>query len=154
MLKIKPFKQTKGYCGPASLKMLLSYYGIDKSEDYLAKLVGASRETGCGEDGLMDAGKKLGFKAYSKVESSIEELKELIEKGIPVMVAWFSPEENGHYSLVIGFEKNKIVMNDPHFGKEIKMDIKQFLIRWFDFDNYPIKDCSELGIRRIIVIQK
>ena len=32
MLKIKPFQETlnAGMCGPASLKILLSYYGVKK----------------------------------------------------------------------------------------------------------------------------
>jgi hypothetical protein len=34
MLKIKPFQETLGasICGPASLRIVLSYYGEEKSE--------------------------------------------------------------------------------------------------------------------------
>ena len=40
LLAVKPFQETLnvGYCGPAILKMVLQYYGIDKSEKELAKL--------------------------------------------------------------------------------------------------------------------
>ena len=154
MIEVKPYKQSKGYCGPSSLRIVLSHYGITKSENYLAKLVGASREKGCGEKGLLKAAKKLGFKGYWKDKSSINELKRLVKKDIPVIVNWFSPEENGHYSVIIGFEKNKIIMVDPHFGRRKKISIKQFLIRWFDFDDYPAKNKSNLFLRRIIVIYK
>lgn len=46
-LHIELFKQTEGFCGPASLKMVLAYYGTEKTEDELADLMGATREYGC-----------------------------------------------------------------------------------------------------------
>jgi len=36
MLKVKPFRQTVGYCGPATLKMVLDYWGVNKTEKELA----------------------------------------------------------------------------------------------------------------------
>jgi len=41
-IKIQPFQEklNMGYCGPASLKMVLDYYGIEKTEDELASLMG------------------------------------------------------------------------------------------------------------------
>lgn len=33
-------------CGPASLKIVLDYYGIDKSEAELAKLCGVTKKLG------------------------------------------------------------------------------------------------------------
>ncbi|MFH1637788.1 MAG: cysteine peptidase family C39 domain-containing protein [Candidatus Woesearchaeota archaeon] len=44
MLKIKPFRQKSGFCGPASLKIVLKYYGIRKREKELAKLCGCLAE--------------------------------------------------------------------------------------------------------------
>lgn len=154
MIKVKSYKQSKGYCGPTSLRIVLSHHGISKSEKYLAKLIGASREKGCDEKGLLKAAKEFGFKGYWKEKSSINELKKLVKKEIPVIVNWFSPEQDGHYSVVIGFEKNKIIMVDPHFGEIRKMRIDQFLVRWFDFEIYPAKNRSELFLRRIIVIHR
>jgi hypothetical protein len=52
--------------------------------------------------------KKLGLDAYIKENSSIEELKGLVDKDIPVIVAWHSPEEGGHYSIVVGFKDDSI----------------------------------------------
>lgn len=154
MIKVKPFKQSKGYCGPVSLKILLSHYGINKSESHLAKLTNTSRSKGCYASGLVKAGKKLGFKAYYKDNCSISDLKKLTKQNIPVIVDWFSPEEGGHYSVVVGFEKNKIILVDPHFGKKRKIKIDKFLSRWFDFENDPPKGKSDLILRRIVVIYK
>ena len=59
MIKLKLFKQSKGYCGPASLKMVLSAYKINKSESYLAKLTKTSRTEGCYEKEILRAAKNL-----------------------------------------------------------------------------------------------
>lgn len=156
MIKAKPFKQSKGYCGPASLKIILSYYGIDKSEKYLAKLTNTSRSKGCYGKELVKAGKKLGFKSYYKDNCSINDLKKLIKQNIPVIIDWFSPdpEEGGHYSIVVGFERQKIILIDPYFGKKKKIRTDKFLSRWFDFENDPPKGKSDLNLRRMIVIHQ
>jgi len=147
MIKIKLCKQSRGYCGPASLKMVLSAYGINKSESYLAKLTKASRVKGCSEENIVKSGKRYGLKGYVKQHSSINELKKLIKRGIPVIVDWLSPEEGGHYSVVVGFEKNKIILADPHFGKLKKHSIKWFKGRWYD--SYEGKKI----IREIVVLR-
>jgi ABC-type bacteriocin/lantibiotic exporter with double-glycine peptidase domain len=148
MIKFKLFKQSEGYCGPASLRMVLSAYGINKSEDYLAKLTKATRKKGCSEKNIVKAAKKLGFKGSVKQKSTIKELKRLVKKGIPTIVGWTSPEEGGHYSVVAGFEKNKILLADPHFGKIKKHDIRWFEERWGEIVN------KKRLFQEIIVIQK
>ncbi|MBU0648711.1 C39 family peptidase [Patescibacteria group bacterium] len=150
MIGLKPFKQSKGYCGPASLKMVLSAYGINKSENYLAKLTKSSRRKGCDEKNILKAAEKLGFRGYVKQNSSIKELRNLVKKGIPVIVDWFSPEEAGHYSIVVGFEKDKIILADPHFGKIKKHKIKWFKERWFDL---PFRPKGPV-LKEIIVIHR
>ena len=137
MIKLKPFKQSKGYCGPASLKMVLSAYGIDKSENYLAITTKSSRNRGCDEENMVKAAKEFGFKGYVKQNSSIKEVKKLVNNGIPVIVNWFSPEEAGHFSVVVGFDKDKIIIADPHFGELKKHKIEWFEERWFDIPFHP-----------------
>ncbi|MBT4805579.1 hypothetical protein HON71_05390 [Candidatus Woesearchaeota archaeon] len=148
MIKLKPFKQSKGYCGPASLKMVLSAYGITKSEKYLAKATKSSRTEGCWEKDMIKASEEFGLKGYVKQKSTITELKRLVKKNIPVIVDWFSPEEAGHYSVVVGFKNDEILLADPHFGKIRKHKLEWFKERWFDIVD------DKLIIREIIVIHK
>jgi ABC-type bacteriocin/lantibiotic exporter with double-glycine peptidase domain len=150
MIKLKPFKQSKGYCGPASLKMVLSTYGINISEDYLAKITRSSRIRGCDEENIVKAVKEFGFKGYVKQNSSINEVKKLLKKRIPVIVNWFSPEQAGHYSVVIGFDKGKIVLADPYFGEMKKYKIEWFEERWFDM---PFAKKGPI-LKEIIVIHR
>ncbi|MBT3297827.1 hypothetical protein HN385_02795 [archaeon] len=149
MIKLKLFKQSKGYCGPACLKMVLSAYGINKSENYLAKITNSSRTKGCYEDNIVKAAEQFGFKGYVKQNSSINEVNKLVKKGIPVIVDWFSPEEAGHYSVVVGFNQGKIILADPHFGELKKYKIGWFEERWFDL---PFRKGGPI-IKEIIVIQ-
>ena len=133
-------------CGPASLKMVLSYYNINKSEKELAKLT-KTNKAGCSEKEIVKTAKSLGLKGKIKQKSTIKELKQLNKKGIPVIVDWFSPEEAGHYSVVVGFNKNNIFLADPHFGKIKQYNLDWFKERWYDIVN------DKLIIREIIVIQ-
>ncbi|MGE0792565.1 MAG: C39 family peptidase [Candidatus Woesearchaeota archaeon] len=150
MLNVKLFKQSKGYCGPASLKMVLSCYGINKSENYLAKITKTTRTKGCYEKNIVKACEKFGLKGYVKNNSSINEVKNLVKKGIPVIVDWFSPEEGGHYSVVVGFEKNKIILAEPHFGELKEYAITWFEERWFDM---PFKKGGPI-LKEVIVIYR
>ena len=148
MINLKPYKQSKGYCGPACLKMVLSAYGINKSEKYLANITKTSRTEGCDEGNIVRAAEKFCLKGYVKQNSSIKEVKKLVKRGVPVIVDWFSPEEAGHYSVVVGFEKGKIILADPHFGELRKHTIEWFEERWFDL---PFDDGGPL-LKEIVVI--
>jgi len=53
ILKIKPMKQTKsGFCGPVALKMVLDFYGIDKSEAEVAILSNKDDDLGIGDEDI------------------------------------------------------------------------------------------------------
>jgi len=154
MISLKLFKQSPGYCGPAALKMVLSHFEIDKTEEELATLIGATRERGCTPEQIVAAAKKLNLEAYYKKNSSIDELKKYVEEDTLVIVDWFSPEEDGHYAVVVGFDDGDIILADPHFGDYNKMKIERFHNRWFELDEYPPKDQSKFSLREIIVISK
>ena len=68
LLNVKPFQETlfKSMCGPASLKMVFDYYGIEKSEAEIAKLVGTTKDLGTDDQGIKKATESLGFKVDIK----------------------------------------------------------------------------------------
>lgn len=154
MLNVKPFKQSSGFCGPASLKMVLDYYGIKKTEKELAKLAGAKKHTGVGAEGLIKAAKELGFKGFFKDFSDVEDLKHyVIDKKIPVIVDWFSSTD-GHYSTVVNIDKNNIYLQDPELGNLRIIDIPTFKRIWFDFSGDLLQSKDQIIIRRMIVMYK
>jgi len=153
MIKLKPFRQTPGFCGPVSLKMVFDYYGISVSEAKIAKVAGATQEKGCSIKGLIKTAKYFGFRTYLKRESSFDDLRYFVKKKkVPVIVDWFS-EDEGHYSVVVDIDKKNITLIDPSLkrGKR-KFTTEEFLRVWFDFPGKYIKDPKEVILRLMLVI--
>lgn len=132
MLKIKLFQQTKGFCGPASLRMVLDFYGIKKTEKEVANIIGATKD-GCSTDKVVSAIKKLGFKVEYKVGSNISELEKVTNKGIPVIIYW-TRHGGGHFSVIYGVKNNRVYIADPRMKRKISLDLKTFLPIWDDPD--------------------
>ena len=101
---------------------------------------------------MVEAAKALGFKGATKQHSSIGELKRYIKRGIPVIVNWNSSTQGGHFSVAIGFDKNKIILADPEFGKMTKWKVVDFVDRWFDFLGPPCK--KNFLLRGVVVIHR
>jgi predicted double-glycine peptidase len=142
--------QTSGYCGPASLKAVLAYYGIEATEEELAKLVGATREDGVEADGLVQGAQALGLDAWYKDEASFADVERLVDAGIPVIVDWFS-ETDGHYSVVVNVEPDGITFMDPETANYRTLDRESFLRVWFDFDG-DVPEPGNIIVQRIIVV--
>ena len=154
MLNVKPFRQSSGFCGPASLKMVLGYYGIKKSEKELANLSGSTPGKGVGAEGLLKAAKALGFKAHVKDFSEIKDLKTyVLKKKIPVIVDWFSTHD-GHYSVAVDIDRKNIYLQDPELGSIRTIDLQTFKRIWFDFTGDFLTSKDDMIIRRMIVIFK
>lgn len=132
--------------------MVLEYYGIKKSERELARLSGATVGRGVEGEGLLRAAKKLGLRGFIKDFASFSDIKRfVIQENIPVIVDWFS-RDDGHYSVVVGIDGKNIYLQDPEWGKRVKMDLKIFYRVWFDFPGNYIRSPKDLIIRRLIAI--
>ena len=110
LLNVRPFQETlyKGWCGPAVLKMVLKFYGIQKSESELAKLAGTTKNRGTTAFQMTRIFKRFGLKVKIKNDSSFADIKKYLKKNIPVIVDWYtrgrsdyadSAIAEGHYSL-------------------------------------------------------
>lgn len=157
MIKLKPFRQTPGFCGPASLKMVLDYYGVSVSEAELAKIAGGSREKGTSREGLIKAAKHFGFYVFLKKNSTLDDLRYFVKRKIPVIIDWFF-EDDGHYSVVVDIDKKNIVLMDPTLRKILvyirrrKMPLEKFLRVWFDFPGNFIRKPGDLVLKLMLVI--
>lgn len=164
MLKIKPFQETlnAGMCGPASLKIVLDYYGIEKSEKELAKLCRHNKNLGVDDEKIKRVAGSLGFKVKIKNSSNFKDIENWLDKKVPVIVNWFtkgrqeyseSEVSDGHYSVVAGLDEKYIYLQDPGIGKIRKIKRDDFMRVWFDFKGKYIK-VDELIVRQIIAIYK
>ncbi|MDA3815168.1 MAG: C39 family peptidase, partial [Patescibacteria group bacterium] len=111
ILKIKPFQETlnAGMCGPASLKIVLNYYGVDKTETELAKLTENQSDLGTTAEKIKIAAEGMGFNVVIKNECDFSDIESWLDKEVPIIVDWFTtgrsdyPEDiisaDGHYSV-------------------------------------------------------
>ncbi|MBU3934862.1 C39 family peptidase [Patescibacteria group bacterium] len=164
LLDVKPFQETldADMCGPASLKIVLEYYGVNKSEEELAKLAGHRKGLGIDDKGIKIAAEKLGFKVKIKSNSSFKDIERWLKKDVPVIVDWFtrgrcdyddSEVADGHYSVVFSLDDEHIYLQDPEIGGERKIKREDFMRVWFDFEGKYLKP-DELIVRQIIAIYK
>ncbi len=153
MLNIKPYKQTPGMCGPASLKMVLEYFDVEKSEEELGRLTHCNPDRGVKAENIVEAAKQLGFNGLIKDMADFSDIRAYLNKEIPVIVDWFSKDE-GHYSVVVDIDEENIYLQDPEIGGIQELSLKIFKRVWFDFPDAFIKSKNDLILRRLIVIQK
>lgn len=133
-IKVQPFEQSKGLCGPASLKILLSYFGKNYTEEQLAGLGGATQDSGTEHEGMISAIKELGGFVFVKEEGTIEELEYFIkEEKLPIIIGWFD-KDGDHYSVVVNITDKNIIIVDPATNEpERWIDREKFSNIWFDF---------------------
>ncbi len=136
MIKLPYFKQdTEFSCGPTVMQMVFRFYGKVFSEETLTKRLKTSEKTGTGHKHMIDLARAEGFYVYVNNESSTEEIKLFLDKNIPVIVHFIEPDsDDGHYSVVVGFNDNNIILDDPWNGEGFGMNIKDFEKRWFSED--------------------
>ena len=149
-------------CGPASFKIVLDYYGLEKSEKELSKLCQRNNNLGVNDEKIKKAAESLGFKVKIKNNSNFKDIEKWLDKKVPVIVNWFtkgrqdyseSEIADGHYSVVAGLDEKYIYLQDPEIGKIRKLKRDDFMRVWFDFKGEYIKP-SELIIRQIIAIYR
>jgi ABC-type bacteriocin/lantibiotic exporter with double-glycine peptidase domain len=162
-LNVLPFQETlnSGYCGPASLKIVLSFYGMNVSEQELAELTGATRDLGTTAEKLIEAAEKLGFKGDIRNECELCDIESWLKIGVPVIVDWFTigrddydediRSADGHYSVVCGIDDTHIFLQDPETGSKRTMKREVFDRVWFDFAGDRIRS-DELILRQCIAI--
>ena len=165
LLPVKPFQETLhgGYCGAASLKIVMDYYGVEKDEDEIAERCGRDPEMGTDDISIKKAAESYGFKVEIQNEASFEDIQRWLDKKVPVIVNWFtkgrpdyddSEVSDGHYSVVAGLDDEYIYLQDPEIGAIRKLDRDDFLRVWFDFKASHITSWEDMIIRQLIAIYK
>lgn len=136
-ITLKAVRQSPSYCGPASLESLLDFYGISATEEELAKKCGTTREHGTDHAGMANVLRSYGFDVTERANGTWDEMRDVVKRGTPVVVGWFSDFEEpfaDHYSVVFHMTDRSIYMMDPEIGGTRKMNKVDFLRHWNDFD--------------------
>jgi GH24 family phage-related lysozyme (muramidase) len=143
-------KSGQGYreCFSSSCAMVAAYYGKVKSDDEYNAVrarYGDTTEANAQVRALTD----LGLKAQFLQTGSAATLEREIRANRPVAVGWLhhgtaaAPSGGGHWSVVVGFDKDAFYLNDPYgeadivnggyvnnYGKGVRYSRKNWLRRW------------------------
>lgn len=162
-MNVKAFQETlhAGMCGPASLKIVLEYWGIEKSEEELASLCGVSPDIGISDKDIEKVARSFGLNVEIKENSGFDDIHYWLERKVPVIVDWFtrgradyseSEVADGHYSVVSGLDQDFIYLQDPEIGKIRRIKKNDFLRVWFDFKGEVILSHEDMILRQLIAI--
>lgn len=130
--KLEYSRQTTDYtCGPASIKMVLNYFGFSKSEKELAEIFNTDSKKGTRIKNFISGVRSLEFEYIIKTNSDFKDLRRFQRKGYVVVVCYFIPEENlDHYSVLKKVGIKNIYFFDPWFGKNHKYSKNYFKKIW------------------------
>ena len=123
-------RQSTGYtCGPTSLKMALSHYGITMAEMTLASYAGTTSSNGTEHSGLIAAVKKVNSLKGTSLTLSETSLTSLTWQGVhdhisaghPVIAhvnSFLNPGVSGHYVMIyaIDIDNGYVKLGDPSYG--------------------------------------
>jgi ABC-type bacteriocin/lantibiotic exporter with double-glycine peptidase domain len=125
--------QTYNNCGPASIVSVLSYYGVQTTQQAVAQVL---RPNG----GYMLAGvippfvERYGLKATRFRNGSLENLRRLTAAGIPVIVLQWMNRPGGipHFRVVRGYDDERGLMwlSDPLYGANVYVSYTDFERLW------------------------
>jgi len=101
--------QTWNNCGPATLAMDLSYFGLKTSQADCAATIRPNKEDkNVSPEELAAFARSQGLQAIVRVNGDSDALRRFLASGIPVLIeTWHEPEPNdgmGHYRLLTGYD--------------------------------------------------
>ncbi len=116
-------------CGPASLVMDLSHYGVNISQEKAGAAIRPNKEDKhAGPDELAAYARTLGFQALNRVDGTPEELKLFLSNNIPVILGTWHKNDKGeemsHYRLLTGYDdaKQEWILYDSLESRGISAD--------------------------------
>ncbi|WP_353683513.1 C39 family peptidase [Thermodesulfovibrio sp. 3907-1M] len=135
-----PFFPSEDFqCGPASLAMVLNFWGLRITPEEIAKDIYSKTARGTADFDMLIFAEKKGFKA-SQYSGNIEDIKEKIKAQKPLIVMtdegfWFYKKY--HYMVIVGFDKHSIIVNS---GTEQykRIDFESFAKKWKKTDFWTL----------------
>ena len=99
--------QTWNNCGPATLAMNLSYYGLPLTQKQTAAVLKPNwDDKNVSPHEMADYARSQGLSALVRVNGTPERLRQYVDAGIPVLIeTWLDHDGGmGHYRLVVGYD--------------------------------------------------
>jgi hypothetical protein len=127
--------QTLNNCGPCSVAMALSYYGVEQSQAEVAAVLRPDPNShGMSPAGLPSYLAQFDLSTVIRINGKLDLVKALVSNGVPVIVSQIvKPDEPiGHYRLVRGFDdaKGVVIVNDSLVGENYQIPYAEFDSIW------------------------
>ncbi|MBC7541285.1 MAG: C39 family peptidase [Candidatus Sericytochromatia bacterium] len=125
LLSIPDVRQATDYtCGPSALQAVLADWGIEAQESELATAANATPAMGASRFALAKVARSHGLKATITTGFGLPALEVHLRRGIPVIVSirawrdkpttnWATDWDDGHHIVVVGYDKDRIYVEDP-----------------------------------------
>jgi len=113
---VNPVRQrTQFSCMASSLSMALGANGMDFDEDTVNKVMGAKPMRGASWEQALAAAQHFGQRGTLIVPCPVSQLREWVDRGVPVMIAW-NPEGRdwSHASVVFDANDDEVHIADPN----------------------------------------
>lgn len=125
------FEQERAYtCGPASARMVLASFGVQRKEYHVARVLG-TKKLGTSDDDFIKLAKKYKLQYLYKNTSTLRHLKQLQKDGYKIIVSyWYSPEKIGHYAVLKKIGSKYVHLLDPWVGPKHKYRHSYFQKIW------------------------
>lgn len=156
--------QTFNNCGPASLSMALSHYGISQSQAVLGQSLRPWQNSNGDNDDksvtlaeLALKAEEFGFTAYHRPGGSVELIKHFINYDMPVITrTWLMVDESiGHYRVVTGFDESAqiLIQDDSLQGAQLSYAYNDYLQLWqaFNYEFLVLVPSDKIDIAEAIL---
>lgn len=156
--------QTFNNCGPASLSMALSHYGVNVSQQVLGQQLrpyqnpaGDNDDKSVTLEELAEKSKEYGFVPFHRPNGNSDLVKKFISYDIPVIVRTTTKptEDIGHYRVIKGFDETAgvFIQDDSLQGKDLRYSFDDFNQMWQIFNyEYLVLIPPELEKTAILIL--
>jgi predicted double-glycine peptidase len=151
VIPVPNMHQPNGWtCGASAMQAVCAYYGTGPTDlkTYIDHL-GTTKRNGTEPEPIRDYARELGLQVDMKIDMTMAELKDALDKRWPVICeiqAWsensdpkpevyYNENKNGHYVVAVGYDTKNIYFEDPstiHALGYIPTD--EFDKRWHEKD--------------------
>jgi len=155
-MKIKPIKQRgSSSCGPACIKMAISYFNLPVSLNKINSVSKYHKKGGLYNQDLVKTLETLGIKTKVLNNATWSDLINYNKRDNVIIVSWMLKGYIGHFSVLDKVTPKAIYLAEPERGKIIKLDKLIFLRLWFDYDPkwYPEKN-TDINLRWMVIVSK
>ena len=135
LLQVPYVYQEGKLCGPASLAMVLQYWGKSETQHTIEKRLpeGSLTNRGVTPEYLKDAAEQLGFTAFI-YRGDFTDIKHHLDKGRPLIIQIQSSRLLGtfHYLVVVGVEdeNQSLVVHDPFRSQYQRVKSSDLAKKW------------------------